>query len=155
MPYARLLALCTAATVAGASLVLSGQQPAQPTPPATQQPDRVGVVITGQGGAPKLAVPDFIPLSTDAETRQVAQMLGEVLFNDMAFEREFDMIPRKEYGNVPAATSIDAVPYEAWKELGADGVIIGAVRKDGAKISVQVRLYQINGQRAALSLIHI
>src|SRR5687767_10022013 len=111
MPYARLLALCTAATVAGASLVLSGQQPpAQPTPPTTQQPDRVGVVITGGTGAPKLAVPDFIPLSTDAETRQVAQMLGEVLFNDMAFEREFDMIPRKEYGNVPAATSIDAVP---------------------------------------------
>jgi TolB protein len=153
MPYARLLALCTAATVAGASLVLYGQQPpAQPTPPPPQQPGHVTTTVTGVGGgAPKLAVPDFIPLSTDAETRQVAQMLGEVLFNDMAFEREFDMIPRKEYANVPAATSIEAVPYESWRELGADGVVIGAVRKDGAKITVQVRLYQISAQRAAFS----
>ena len=146
MPYARLLALCTAATVAGASLVLYGQQPpAQPTPPATQQPDRISTAITGSGGAPKLAVPDFIPLSTDAETRQVAQMLGEVLLNDMAFEREFYMVPRKEYGNMPAATSVEAVPFDRWKELGAEGVVIGTVRKTGAGITVQVRLFRSAG----------
>ena len=35
----------------------------------------------------------------------------------------------------------------SWRELGADGVVIGAVRKDGTKISVQVRLFSINGQQ--------
>jgi TolB protein len=148
LSYARLLTLCTLTASVSASLVLFGQQP--PPPPA-QQVGEVVVKIGGDKGAPKFAVPDFIPLSTDAATREVAQLLGQVLFDDIAFEREFDMIPRKEYANVPAATSIEAVPFESWRQLGADGVIVGAVRKDGDKITVQARLYNIAGQSAAFS----
>lgn len=137
-----------------ASLVLmaapAGQQ--QP-PPQPQQPTEIQAsVIGGKGGsAPKLAVPDFIALSTDPDTREAAQQLGEVLWNDFAFEREFDMIPRKENANVQPATSLEAVAFDRWKELGADAVIIGAVRKDGDKMTVQIRLYDVTRQAAAMS----
>ena len=42
----------------------------QPTPPpASQQPTELSTTISGEGGqAPRLAVPDFIALSPDAET---------------------------------------------------------------------------------------
>src|SRR5262249_52381287 len=135
----------------GPSARLDQQQPPA-APPAAQQPHEVTVVIAGvTGGAPKLAVPDFIPLSTDADAREAAQTIGEVLWNDFAFEREFNMIPRNENHNVPPATSLDAVPFDRWKELGAEAVVIGAVRKDGDKLTVQIRLYDVGRQAAVLS----
>jgi TolB protein len=148
LPYARLLTLST--LTASGSLVLLAQQPPPPQPPPSQ-PTEIRTVITGTGGAPKMAVPDFLPLSTDPETREAAQLVGQVLWDDLNFEREFNLIPRKEYSNAPAATSIEAVPFEAWRQLGADGVIIGAVKKDGSTISVQVRLYNVAGQSVAFS----
>jgi TolB protein len=135
------------------SFVLAMQPPpaAPPQPPPTQQPSELNVITRGDQGAPRMAVPDFIPLSTDGDAGTTAQLVAEVLWNDLAFEREFDLIPRKEYAAMPAATSLEAVPLEAWRELGADGLIIGAVRKDGNKINVSVRLFNIAAQRAVFS----
>ena len=50
------------------------QQP--PQPPAPQQPTDVGTTIDGGGGgaAPRLAVPEFIALSPDAETVATASV---------------------------------------------------------------------------------
>jgi TolB protein len=135
--------------IAEVSEVHQAQPPS--TPPA-QQPGEISTVVRGvTGSAPKLAVPDFIPLSTDPEAREAAQQLGEILWSDFAFEREFDMIPRKEYSNVPPAASLDAMPFDRWKELGAEAVILGAVRKDGDKMTIQIRLYDVGRQAAVLS----
>ena len=104
------------------------QQPAQP--PAPQQPSEVATTISGEGGAaPRLAVPDFIALSTDAETVATAKTIGQVLWDDLNFEREFALIPRDIYGSIPAATSFADVPFDRWRELNADGVIVGTVQK--------------------------
>jgi len=154
--HARLLLAGSAITVASFVLMAAPsaapQQPPPGQPPATQQPSEIttSVIKTG-GAAPKLAVPDFIPLSTDPETRDAAQLLGQVLWDDFSFEREFQMIPRNENHNVPPATSLDAIPFDRWKELGAEAVVIGAVRKDGDKIMVQIRLYDVGRQTAVLS----
>ena len=150
MSHARSLILASAVLM-GSFVVAAEQQPPAQQPPQTQQPDTLVVITRGDYGPPRFAVPDFLPLSTDPETRQIAQLLGEVLWADLDFEREFNLIPRKEYSNVPAATSLEAVPFESWRQLGADGVVIGSVRKDAAKISVQVRLYNIAAQRAVFS----
>jgi hypothetical protein len=46
---------------------------------------------------------------------------------------------------VPA--SIDAVPFDRWRELGAEGVVIGAVRKTATGVTVQVKQTRsIDGQ---------
>ena len=39
------------------------------------------------------------------------------------------MVPRDTYAIDPVPASIDAVPFDRWRELGAEGVVIGAVRK--------------------------
>ena len=41
------------------------------------------------GTPPRLAVPDFIALSPDAETVAIAKTIGQVLWDDLNFEREF------------------------------------------------------------------
>ena len=121
------------------------QPPAsQPPPAAPQQPSELGTVISGDGGAPtRIAVPDFIALSDDAETDRIAKTIAQVLFDDLNFEREFALIPRDTYATIPAAKSFEDVPFDRWRELGADGVLVGTVQKTATGILVQVRLFDV------------
>ena len=79
-------------------------------------------------------MPDFIALPSatdagDAETVEAARTIARVLWDDLNFEREFALIPRDIYSTIPAATSMADVPFDRWRELNADGVIIGTVQK--------------------------
>jgi TolB protein len=129
----------------GLSAQAPQQQPQQQPP---QQPAEIGLVITGDPGAPpRYAVPDFVPLSNDAETVAAAKTIGQVLWDDLAFEREFDMIPRDTYASIPAARSLTAIPFDRWRELGADGLVIGTVQKTDKGVRVEVRLFNVRSQQ--------
>jgi TolB protein len=124
-----------------------GQTAGQPPP---QQPSDISTTITGEPGAPpRLAVPPFIALSDDAETVSVAATIGEVLRNDLAFEREFDLIPRDVQATVPPARSFTDVALDRWREVNADGVLVGTVRKTPAGMHVEVRLLNVRTGRQA------
>ncbi len=134
---------------AGAAL-MSMTPAAQQQQPPPQQPPAVTLTITGDAGAlPHYAVPDFIPLSADAETVAAAKTLGQVLWADLAFEREFDMIPRDTYASIPAARSFTTIPFDSWRELGADGLVVGTVRRQGDSLRVDVRLFGVKQQQSA------
>src|SRR5204863_1201291 len=88
------------------------------------------------GAQPRFAVPDFIALSKDAETVDAAKTIGAVLWDDLNFEREFALIPRDVTATIPPATSMDDVPFDRWREIDADGVIIGTVEKIATGVRV-------------------
>src|SRR5829696_5381177 len=67
------------------------------------------------GTPPRIAVPDLLSLSNDKETQEAARTIGQVLWDDLNYEREFYMIPRDTYKSIPPAGSIDAVPYDRWR----------------------------------------
>jgi TolB protein len=137
-----------AATGAAALLAAGGPQTAPAVPPATQQPGEITTTISGEGGAPpRLAVPTFIALTRDAETEAVAQTISQVLFDDFAFEREFALLPRDTYSTIPAATGFEDVPFARWRELNADGLIVGTVEKLPTGIKIAVRLYDMHNQQ--------
>lgn len=143
----RLRALGAAMVVASA--VVAAQQPA-PSQPQQKQPE-VGVILIGEGGnQTRLAVPDLLALSSDRETTEAAKVISEVLWDDLNYEREFYMIPRDTYKSIPVAPTIDRVPHDRWRELGADGVIIGTVQKVAAGIKVEMRLYNVRAQQSVL-----
>lgn len=131
-----------------AALQLAGQQPPAGAPPPQQQSE-VEIKITGLGGPPKIAVTPFIALSQDAETVAAAKTIGDVLYDDLNYEREFYLIAKDAVATVPRPSSIDALDLKPWKELNADGLLVGSVRKDGSNIVVQVRLVQVSSGRAA------
>jgi TolB protein len=132
--------------IAGAVAVGAQQPPA--TPPSSQQPTSVSVRITGEPGTPpRMAVPDLIALSPDKETQEAAKVIGQVLWDDLNFEREFYMIPRDTYKSIPVGTSIGDIPFPRWRELGADGVVVGTVQKVDAGIRVELRLYSVRAQQ--------
>jgi TolB protein len=66
-----------------------------------------------------------------------------VLWDDLNFEREFYMIPRDTYKTVPAARTPQEVPFDAWRELGADAVFFGSVSQKGEDILLQIRLFNV------------
>jgi len=131
-----------------------GPESGQPAPDqaAPQQPSTVRVEIFGEPGAqPRYAVPDFLAPGGDADTVAAARTIGQVLWDDLAFEREFYMIPRDTYASIPVARSITDVPVDRWRELGADGLIMGMVQKTATGLRVQVRLLNVRNGEAVYS----
>jgi TolB protein len=123
----------------------------QTATPAPQQPSEIQLVISGEPGTPpRYAVPDFVALSPDAA--DAAKMLGQVLWDDLNFEREFYMIPRDTYTTIPVARTAEGVPFTAWRELGADAVVFGTVQKtDPNTVRVQVRLFNVRSRQSVFA----
>ena len=141
--------LITLTLFAGLGLAIGARQqaPASQAPPS-QQPSEISTTISGDTGTPpRFAVPAFIALSSDAETAAIARTIGDVLWDDLNFEREFAFIPRDVYATIPAARSFDDVPFDRWRELNADGVVVGTVQKAGNGFQIQVRLFNVRDKR--------
>jgi TolB protein len=134
----------------GIVVVAAQNAPQQSTVPPTQGPSEIYVPINSEGGPPHYAVPDFLALTSDAETVAAAKTMAEVLWNDLAFEHEFDLIPRDTYRTIPQAQTPTDIPFDRWRELGADGVVIGAVQKTGNTFHVEMRLFDVKNRRVAL-----
>jgi TolB protein len=140
------LAIALAALVAATS---AQQPPPQQPPQPPPQPTDVVTTISGDGGQPpRIAVPDFIALSKDAETVAMAKQISQVLFDDLMFEREFSFIPRDVYASIPAATSLADIPFDRWRELNADGLVIGTVEKIGNGFKVDARMFHVRTRQA-------
>jgi TolB protein len=143
-PILLLLWLSLASVAVGAARqapATSEQRPAQQS--------EIELSITGEPGAPpKYAVPDFLALSSDAETAAAAKTIASVLWEDLAFEREFYLIPRDTYASIPPARSLSDVPFDRWRELGADGLLIGTVQKTANGLRLEVRLFNVRSRQS-------
>jgi TolB protein len=143
----------TTALLAGAVLGAGpGNPQAQQQPPGSQQPTEITTTITSEAGAtPRLAIPDFVTIGTEPDVAAAAKTLGQVLWDDLNFEREFAFIPRDTYASIPRATSFADVPFDRWRELNADGLVIGTVQKSAAGIHVELRLFNARTRQSAYS----
>jgi TolB protein len=130
--------------------------------PVAQQPQQPSDVVTSissdqVGQQPRLAVPDFLALGAsgssapDAETVDVAKTIAQVLAADFEFEHEFALLPKDIMSTIPPATSISDVPFDRWREVNADGVIIGVVQKTPTGVRVEMKLYSVRGRQASYS----
>ena len=108
------------------------------------------MVISGDPGTPpRYAVPDFVTVNPEAA--EVVKPIGQVLWDDLGFEREFYLIPRDTYATVPAARTADQIPFSAWRELGADAIVFGTVQRTGNNVRVEVRLFNVRTQQSVFS----
>src|SRR5204863_2083075 len=90
-----------------------------------------------------------------ADTIDVAKTVAKVLSDDLLFEHEFALLPQDIIKTVPAATSISEVPFDRWREVNADGVVIGTVQKTPTGVSVEMKLYSVRGRQASYSRVYI
>ncbi len=127
------------------------QQP--PQKPQPQQQSEIILSLSGEAGArPRYAVPDFLARSSDPDVVEAARTIGTVLWDDLAFEREFYMIPRDTYKTIPVAASFADIPFDRWRELGADGLVLGTVEKASATtFRVELRLFDVKTGRSVMA----
>jgi TolB protein len=126
------------------------QAPAEPAG-ATE----ISVVIRGEDGAPPhYAVPDFIALTSDKETQDAARLVAEVLWADLSFEREYDLIARDTYQTIEPLGPNEAIAFDRWRELGADGVVKGTIKKTGNTFLVEMRLYNVRVRAVAFGRVY-
>ncbi|MBI3402729.1 MAG: PD40 domain-containing protein [Acidobacteria bacterium] len=143
-----------AVAVLGAGPVVQ-QPPASQQPPTSQQPTDITTTITSEGGSvPRLAIPDFIAIGTDPDAVAAAKALGQVLWDDLNFEHEFAFIPRDTYASIPRATSFADVPFDRWRELNADGLIIGTVQKTPTGLRIEMRLFNARTRQSAYGRVY-
>jgi TolB protein len=139
--------------LAALTAAVAGQAPApdSQSPPQRQQSE-IELSISGEPGAPpKYAVPDFLALSPDADTQSAAKLIASVLWDDLAFEREFYLIPRDTYASIPAAASLADVSFDRWRELGADGLVVGALQKTPNGLRLEVRLFNVRARQSVFN----
>lgn len=141
----RSMKLLTTLFVASAVLALAAQNPPPAPPPQGQQPSAIVTSISARddGAPPKLAVPEFIPLGKEPEVIAAAKSIADVLWDDLAFEKEFYLLPRDILRTVPRPASAEQVSMDRWKELGAEGVVVGTVHKTADGIVVEARLMRV------------
>ena len=145
--------LAAAAFVAGPA---ARQQPPPPAsqqpPPPPQQPSEIETRISGDPGVPpRLAVPDFIAITKDKETVEIARLVSQVLWDDLNFEREFSFIPHDVIATVPAATGFNDIAFDRWRELNADGVLVGTVEKQAGGVKVAMKLFNVRTRQQAFA----
>ncbi|MGD9904653.1 MAG: Tol-Pal system beta propeller repeat protein TolB [Vicinamibacterales bacterium] len=147
------LPLALSAAVAAVAVAVSAQAPATPASqqPQPQQPSAVGLTITSDVGAtPQIAVPDFMAPGGDKETVEMARVLAQVLFDDLSFEREYDLVPRDTYASIPPARSFAEAPFDRWRELGADALVLGSLTRSGTSLKVEMRLFDVRSRQQVL-----
>ncbi len=146
----------------GCALVAAVAVLAAPPPPAfveaaePMQQDEVRVTIGDSiGSQPSIAVPDCLPLTSDRTTQEASRTIAQVLWDDLDFEREFRLIPRDVYRTIPAAGSLVDLPFDRWREIGADGVVSCTVRTRGEQqLEITARLFSIRTGESAFGVIY-
>jgi TolB protein len=136
-----------AVIIAVLSISAEPQQPPAPAQPAPQQPSEIGLRITGEAGnAPRYAVPEFVALTPNAA--EVAKTLGQVLWDDLNFEKEFQLIARDTAAAIPVGRTPEQIAFADWREIGADAVFFGTVEQKGNELRVQVRLFNVQTRQS-------
>jgi TolB protein len=147
---------CVMTAGLGAMTILTAQAPSAPQqPPPPSEEIGIRTTIRGEPGVPPhYAVPDFVALTPDKETADAAKVIAEVLWADLAFEREFDMIPRDTYRTIEQTMTTETIAFDRWRELGADGVIKGSVKRTGNTFQVEMRLFNVRARGVALGRVY-
>lgn len=140
---ARLSALVVIVSI---GYVVAGASSAGPVRAALlpRQDNEVVLELSNVSNHPRLGVPDVLVPGADAELREAATTLGNVLWDDLDFEREYYMIARPRSASIGSAPA-DALPVDAWAELGADAVLVASATRRGDEVAVQVQIVGVKG----------
>ena len=124
--------------ITGTPVAQQAQQQQPPPPP--QRPQDLVLEATGiGGGGPKLGMQAFTGAA------EPARLIAEVLWNDLDYEREYTMVSRKATAGIPVSATPASLPFDTWKQVGADYVMMGSIQDGGGKLAVEIRVVRVGG----------
>ena len=92
----------------------------------------------------KIAIPDFKVLTTNEERPALAQLLPEIISNDLNLSGYFEPMDKKAFldEDGPLLTE-DNIRFRNWSVIGAELLLKGGFISIGRSIEVEVRLYDV------------
>jgi TolB protein len=120
------------------------QQPQPPQPQPQQQTD-LTLSLSGTGSHPRLAIPAFTGAGADADLIAAAKTVADVLWDDIDFEQEFDLVSKDAAALVPVAQTVETEPYDRWQNLGADVLVVATIQRAPAGFEIDLKLVGVRG----------
>jgi TolB protein len=132
--------------LAGLFAVAQPSGASSPQPIAQQQ--QISVDLSNSGKPPRLAIQDFVLAAPDVELTSAARRVADVLWDDIDFEEEFDLVSKEAAARVPTGKSIETIAYDQWAALGAGYVVFAKVDREGTGFSVSLQLVSVTTRQA-------
>jgi TolB protein len=104
-------------------------------------------ITAAHGGTPRLLVPDSVGPALDSAARAFAGVLAAVLRDDLAFEREFEVLPPDLHDLVAAGAN--PVSWDRWRQAGADAVLATQITGGPDGLHITATLLDVNGRAVA------
>ena len=117
--------------------------PQQPQPP--QQQTQLTLSLSGSGSHPRLAIPAFIGAGADGDLIAAAKTVADVLWDDLDFEQEFDLVSKDAAARVPVAQTVETEAYDRWQDLGADALVVASIQRAPTGFTIDLKLVGIRG----------
>lgn len=138
----------TSVCVLAAGVLAVARPSGAPTAEPLGQQSDVSVVLSNAAKAPRLAIPAFVLSAPDTELAGAAKTVSDVLWDDIDFEEEFELVSRAASAQVPVAASLETIPYDRWAALGAGFVVFAKVQREGTGFAVSLQLVGVSGADA-------
>jgi TolB protein len=114
-----------------------------------QQADKLVITLGNTAVRPKVGIADFVVGGGPADLAAAGTTVADVLWADLDFEQEFYMIDRKASAGIPTAPTVDGLPLDRWRDLGADFVVHGTLRPAASgEFVVDLRIVTVHGATA-------
>ncbi len=108
-----------------------------------QQQELRATIRDKSGRPPRLAIQAFLVSANDSGLQDGGKTIAEVLWKDLEFEREFEMIGQLAAAEIAPAAA-NALNYEHWGQAGADDVLVGSLAKTDATLQLDVRVMSVD-----------
>lgn len=126
---------------------IQGTAARPPQTPQNPQPQNNIFVSLGDNSThPLIAIPAFTGAGADAELLAAGKTVADVLWDDVDFEAEFQLVSKDAAARVPLAQTVESVPFDRWETLGADALVIGTIQRAATGFAVDIKLIGVRGQ---------
>lgn len=95
-----------------------------------------------------VAVPDFILRSTSPAAKAAAAEIHQVLENDIAYSRIFQLLPKTYYDYIRPLATTDKINFKDWDGIQAKLLITGEIRDDeSGRTTFDGKLFDVKSER--------
>jgi TolB protein len=107
------------------------------------------VYLTLKEGVPAiaLAVPDFFVHSPTPRVKDAAEVIHQVISDDLIYSRIFQLLPKKYYEYIRPLDPKN-ISYKEWESIQASILLAGEISEgEGENIVFEGKVYDVKGQR--------
>jgi len=107
------------------------------------------IYLTLKEGVPaiSMALPDFIAHSPSPGAKEAAEIIHQVISDDLTYSRIFELLPKKYYDYIRPLDPKN-IKFKDWESIQASILLAGEISDgEGENIIFEGKLYDVKGQR--------